>query len=44
MKNKLSIYKRDGRFPVPLKETTSNVMRGNKAKNTIPELFLRMAL
>jgi DNA mismatch endonuclease (patch repair protein) len=37
-------YKRDGRAPIPVKETTSKVMSANKAKNTKPELILRKAL
>ena len=42
MKNKK--YIRDGRAPVPKKESTSRVMSANKAKNTKPELLLRRAL
>ncbi|MDX1699014.1 MAG: very short patch repair endonuclease [Melioribacteraceae bacterium] len=37
-------YLRDGRAPVPKKESTSRVMRANKAKNTKPEIKLRKAL
>ncbi len=37
-------YIRDGRAPIPKKESTSRVMRANKAKNTKPELLLRKAL
>jgi DNA mismatch endonuclease (patch repair protein) len=37
-------YLRDGRAPIPLKESTSRVMRANKAKNTKPELSLRKLL
>ncbi len=37
-------YLRDGRAPIPKKESTSHVMRANKAKNTKPELLLRQAL
>ena len=37
-------YVRDKRSPRPLKESTSKVMRANKAKNTKPELLVRKAL
>jgi DNA mismatch endonuclease (patch repair protein) len=37
-------YLRDGRAPVPRRESTSRVMHANKAKNTGPELLLRSAL
>lgn len=37
-------YIRDGRAPIPKKESTSRVMSANKAKNTKPELRLRKAL
>lgn len=37
-------YLRDGRAPIPLKESTSKVMRANKAKNTTPELVMRRLL
>lgn len=37
-------YLRDGRAPLPANVTTSKVMRGNKAKDTGPELLLRQAL
>lgn len=37
-------YLRDGRAPIPLKESTSRVMRANKAKNTMPELAMRKLL
>ena len=37
-------YIRDGRAPIPVKETTSRVMSANKAKNTKPEIMLRKAL
>lgn len=37
-------YIRDGRAPIPLKESTSRVMSANKAKDTKPELLLRKAL
>ncbi len=38
------VYIRDGRAPLPEKESTSRVMRANKAKDTLPELSLRRAL
>lgn len=37
-------YMRDGRAPIPKKESTSKVMSSNKGKNTKPELLLRKAL
>ena len=37
-------YLRDGRAPVPLKETTSRIMSANRAKDTGPELALRQML
>ena len=37
-------YVRDGRAPIPKKESISRVMSANKAKNTKPELKLRKAL
>lgn len=37
-------YLRDGRAPIPLKETTSRVMSANRAKNTTPEITLRKQL
>ena len=37
-------YIRDKRSPRPLKESTSKIMRANKAKNTKPELLMRKAL
>lgn len=37
-------YLRDGRAPIPEKESTSRVMSANKAKNTKPEIYLRKAL
>lgn len=37
-------YIRDGRAPIPEKESTSRVMSANKAKNTMPEVTLRKAL
>jgi DNA mismatch endonuclease (patch repair protein) len=39
-----NIYIRDGRAPIPLKESTSEAMRANRAKDTRPELALRKAL
>ncbi len=37
-------YLRDGRAPIPSKESTSRVMSANKGKNTKPEIALRRAL
>lgn len=37
-------YMRDGRSPIPIDENVSRVMRGNKAKDTKPELLLRRSL
>jgi DNA mismatch endonuclease (patch repair protein) len=37
-------YIRDGRAPIPKNESTSIIMRANKAKNTKPEILLRKAL
>ena len=37
-------YLRDGRAPIPIKESVSRVMSSNKDKNTTPELQLRKAL
>lgn len=37
-------YLRDGRAPVPDRETTSRVMSANRGKNTWPELALRREL
>lgn len=37
-------YLRDGRAPIPVKESTSRVMRANKAKNTTPEITFRRLL
>lgn len=37
-------YIRDGRAPIPKNESTSIVMRSNKANNTKPEILLRKAL
>lgn len=37
-------YIRDGRAPIPQKESTSRVMQANKARNTKPEVLLRKAL
>jgi DNA mismatch endonuclease (patch repair protein) len=35
---------RDGRSPIPQKESTSKLMRANKGKNTKPEVAFRKAL
>ncbi len=43
MKEKIK-YIRDGRAPIPKKETISRVMSANRAKGTKPELILRKAL
>ena len=37
-------YLRDGRAPLPARESTSEVMRANRGKDTWPELTLRRAL
>ena len=37
-------YIRDGRAPLPLRESTSRVMSANRARDTQPELSLRRAL
>lgn len=37
-------FLRDGRAPIPEKESTSRVMSANKAKDTKPELTFRKAL
>ena len=37
-------YLRDGRAPIPKSDTTSRVMRANRAKNTKPEILMREAL
>lgn len=37
-------YIRDGRAPIPRKESTSLIMRANKAKDTKPEILLRRFL
>lgn len=37
-------YIRDGRAPIPLKESISKVMSANKQKNTKPEVLFRKAL
>lgn len=37
-------YIRDGRAPIPLKESTSRVMSANRGKNTSPEMVLRRSL
>lgn len=34
-------YLRDGRAPIPKKESTSRVMSSNRGRNTEPELILR---
>ena len=47
MKNKAikgASYIRDGRAPIPKKESTSRVMSANRGKNTGPELEFRKAL
>lgn len=44
MNNRKIEYIRDGRAPIPVKESISRVMSANKAKNTIPEITLRNAL
>lgn len=41
---KEKLYLRDGRAPVPAKESVSKVMSANKARNTKPEILLRKAL
>lgn len=38
------LYIRDGRAPLPEKESTSRVMSANRGKDTHPELSLRRAL
>ena len=40
----MGTYIRDGRAPIPKKESTSRLMQANKAKNTKPEVLLRKAL
>src|SRR5690242_10509549 len=37
-------YLRDGRSPIPKKETTSRVMSANQGKHTLPEINLRKNL
>lgn len=37
-------YLRDGRAPIPARESTSRVMKGNKGKNTKPEISVRKLL
>lgn len=37
-------YLRDGRAPIPTRESTSRTMRANRARNTGPEVALRRAL
>ncbi len=44
MKKKKKTYKRDGRAPIPEKESTSAIMSANKGKDTKPELIFRKAL
>jgi DNA mismatch endonuclease (patch repair protein) len=44
LKSKKQQYYRDGRSPIPLKESTSRVMRANKGKDTKPEMTLRRTL
>jgi DNA mismatch endonuclease (patch repair protein) len=39
-----NIFIRDGRAPLPLRESTSRVMSANRARGTQPELSLRRAL
>ena len=41
---RLNEYKRDGRAPIPEKESVSKVMSANKSKNTKPEIILRKGL
>ena len=41
---KSKTYIRDGRAPIPEKESTSRVMSANKAKNTKPEIVLRQSM
>lgn len=40
----MGTYIRDGRAPIPKKESTSRVMQANKARDTKPEVALRKAL
>ncbi len=42
--NMMTKYIRDGRAPIPERESTSRVMSANRAKNTKPEVTLRRAL
>lgn len=42
--NKRKQYIRDGRAPIPKKESTSKIMSSIKGKNTKPELILRRVL
>ena len=37
-------YVRDGRSPIPCKESVSRVMSANRGKNTSPEVRLRLSL
>lgn len=41
---KVTIYKRDGRAPIPECELTSKIMSSIRGKNTKPEMMLRKAL
>lgn len=43
-RSKRDFYIRDGRAPLPVKESTSRVMSANKARDTQPEVFFRKAL
>jgi DNA mismatch endonuclease (patch repair protein) len=43
-KNNEKIYSRDGRAPIPEKESTSKIMSAIKDKNTKPEVLLRQKL
>lgn len=40
----MTSYIRDGRAPIPERDSTSRLMRANKAKDTKPEVILRQAL
>lgn len=44
MKQAKQKFLRDGRAPIPLKESTSKIMSANKGKDTKPEITLRKAL
>ena len=41
IETKKATYIRDGRAPIPLRESTSRVMSANKGKNTKPEVVFR---